>query len=139
MGNALYDPFVEAYLTGAADAVDFDTADIRAILIDTADYSVDLAAHDYLDDVPSAARVATSATLTVTRHDRAIDLTDAVFTGVTGDTAAAIVVYCHDGGADSARRLIAYIDTATSGLPVTPTGGNITVVWAGSPGYVFSL
>lgn len=138
MANALYDPFVEAYLTGAADAVDFDTADIRAILIDTADYTFS-AAHDYLDDVAAGARVATSATLAVTRQGRAIDLADATFTAVTGDVSEALIVYCHDGGADSARRLIAYIDTASSGLPATPGGGDITVTWAGSPNYVFKL
>jgi hypothetical protein len=136
--SALYDSFVEAYLTGAADAVDFDTADIRAILINTAAYSLDLAAHDYLDDIPAGARVKVCSTLTVTRHGRAIDLIDASFTGVSGATVSAIVVYAHTG-TDSTSRLIAYIDAATSGLPVTPSGGTITVVWAGTPDYVFSL
>ena len=137
MANALYTPFKNSYLTQGSNQVDFDADDIRCILIDAADYTVDLAAHDFLDDVPGAARVATSAALTGSVSGATVDLTDVTFTSVTGDQSEALVIYKHTG-VESTSRLIAYIDTAT-GLPVTPNGGNITVTWDAGANKVFTL
>lgn len=125
MANALYAKGRQGFLDGS---IDFDTDDIRAILIDTADYTVDLATHDNLDDIPSAARVAVSGALTgKTVTDGVADAADITFSAVSGDPCEAIVLYKHTG-VESTSRLIAYIDSAT-GLPVTPNGGDITVQW----------
>jgi hypothetical protein len=137
MANALYDQFVISYLEQGTNQVDFDTADIRAILIDVADYTVNLTTDDYLDDVPGAARVATSGALTPSRSGRVIDLTDVTWSTVSGDPSEAIVLYAHTG-TEATSRLIAYIDTAT-GLPVTPSGGDITVTWDNGANKVFKL
>lgn len=48
MANALYDKAREAFLKGDIDWLN-DT--IKVMLVDTADYTVDLASHDSLDDV----------------------------------------------------------------------------------------
>ncbi len=63
MANRLYDPFVNSYLTQAANQVDLDADDIRAICVDAADYTVDTVNHDFLNDIPAAARVAVSGPL----------------------------------------------------------------------------
>jgi hypothetical protein len=124
MANALY-PKIKEALAGAL--INLDTADIRAILIDLADYTYN-AAHDFLDDVPSAARVAVSAALGATTIALGVfDSNDFSFTTVTGDACEALILYCHDGGSDGARRLIAFYDTGVTGLPVTPNGGDINV------------
>jgi hypothetical protein len=107
------------------------TADsIRAVLIDSADYTFS-AAHDFLDDIPGGARVAVSSGLgSPTFTSGVFDTADFAFTSVTGDQSEAIELYNHDGnsaGADSARQLIAYYDTGMTGMPVTPNGGNINV------------
>ena len=55
MANALYDKGRQGFLEGS---IDWDTDDIRIILVDLADYTVNLATHDNLDDIPAGARVA---------------------------------------------------------------------------------
>ncbi|MBA7630623.1 hypothetical protein ES703_38147 [subsurface metagenome] len=135
MANALYNKGREGFLDGN---IDWDTDDIRCILIDTADYTVDLATHDNLDDVPGDARVATSGALTSkTVTDGVADAADVTLSSVTGDTCEAIVIYKHTG-TESTSRLIAYIDSAT-GLPVTPNGGDITIQWDSGANKIFKL
>ncbi len=135
MANELYDKGRQGFLDGS---IDWDTDDIRAILIDTADYTVDLAAHDNLDDIPEAARVAVSGALTgKTVVDGVADADDVTFSAVTGDECEAIVLYKHTG-VESTSRLIAYVNSAT-GLPVTPNGGNIEVLWADGDDKIFKL
>ena len=135
MANALYDHGREGFLDGS---IDFDTDDIRCILIDAADYTVDLAAHDNLDDIPGDARVAVSGALaSKTVTDGVADAADVTFSSVTGDQSEAIVIYKHTG-TESTSRLIAYIDSAT-GLPVTPNGGDITVQWDSAADKIFKL
>jgi hypothetical protein len=136
MASALYDSGREGFLDGS---IDWDTDDIRAILIDTTDYTVDLANHNMLDDVAAGARVAVSAALgskTVTAG--VADAADVTFTAVTGDSVEAIILYKHTG-TESTSRLIAYIDTASSGLPVSPNGGDITVTWDSGANKIFKL
>lgn len=102
----------------------------KAILIDTDDYTVDLGSHEYLSDVPSAARVATVTLTTLTPTDGVLDASDATFTTPTGDECEAIIIYQHTGS-DATSRLVLYLDTATAGLPVTPTGAaDISVSWS---------
>ena len=135
MANALYDKGREGFLDGS---IDWDTDDIRCILIDAADYTVDLAAHDNLDDIPAAARVAVSGAITSKTVAAGVaDAADVTFSSVSGDVSEAIVIYKHTG-TESTSRLIAYIDSAT-GLPVTPNGGDITVQWDSGASKIFKL
>jgi hypothetical protein len=55
MSNALYDKGREGFLDGS---IDWDRDVIKAVLIDAADYTVNLATHQFLSDIPAAARVA---------------------------------------------------------------------------------
>jgi len=135
MANSLYDHGREGFLDGS---IDWDTDDIRAILIDVADYTVDLDADVNLDDIPAAARVAVSGALTgKTVTDGVADAADVTFSAVTGDQSEALVIYKHTG-TESTSRLIAYIDSAT-GLPVTPNGGDIKVEWDNGSDKIFRL
>jgi hypothetical protein len=125
VASGLYDKGREGFLDGS---IDWDTDDIRAVLVDTADYTVNLATHDYLDDVPSGARVAVSGALTSkTVTGGVADAADVTLSAVTGDPSEALVIYKHTG-TDSTSRLIAYID----GLSVTPNGGPIDIQWNAS-------
>lgn len=135
MANALFDKGREGFLDGT---IDWDADDIRCILIDTADDTINLATDDNLDDILAAARVATSGSLTgKTVAAGVADAADVTFSAVTGDPAEAIVIYQHTG-VESTSRLIAYIDTAT-GLPVTPNGGDITIAWDSGANRIFKL
>jgi hypothetical protein len=135
MANGLYAKGREGFLDGS---IDWDTGDIRVILVDTADYSVNLATHETLADVAAGARVAVSGAFgTKTVTGGVADAADITFSAVSGDVCEALVIYQHTG-AESAR-LIAYIDTVTSGLPVTPNGGDITVQWDSGASKIFKL
>lgn len=136
MASALYDKGREGFLDGS---IDFDTDDIRAVLVDTGIYTVNLATHDFLDDITAPARIAVSAALaSKTVTGGVAGAADVTFTAVTGNSVEAIVLYKHTG-TDSTSRLICYIDTATSGLPVTPNGGDITIQWDAGANKIFKL
>ena len=127
MANAIYPLYKEALLDEASN-IDLNDGDVRVILIDAADYTYS-AAHDFLDDVPAGARVATSGALantTVTAGT--FDADDVTFSSVSGDESEALIVYIHTG-VEATSRLVAYLDTGVTGLPVTPNGGNITITW----------
>ncbi len=135
MANALYDKGREGFLDGT---IDWDTQDIKVVLVDNADYTVNLATDDFLDDVAAAGRVATSANLTSKTVAAGVaDAADVTFTAVSGDPCESIVIY-YDTGSAATSRLIAYIDTATN-LPVTPNGGDITIAWDNGANKIFKL
>lgn len=124
MASALYPSFKQLLLGGD---IDLATDDIRAIIVDTADYTYS-AAHDFLDDVAVGARVAVSSALaSKTITSGVFDAADVTFSAVTGDSVEAIVLYKHTG-VDATSSLIAYID----GISVTPNGGNIVASWHAS-------
>ena len=136
MANALYDLARQSFLNAEIDMTDND---IKAALIDVADYTANLATDQYLDDIAGAAIVSTSGNFaTKTTSAGVFDAADITFTSVTGDVCEAVVIY-QDTGTAGTSRLIAYIDTATSGLPVTPNGGNITVTWSDGATKIFKL
>ena len=131
MANALYDTFKQSLLEGANNLT---SVNIKAILVDTADYTFS-AAHDFLDDVAAAAREETSANLSgKTTTNGVFDATDVTFTATSGDPCEAVILYI-DTGVAATSRLICYIDTA-GGLPVT-LGGDVVVRWNASG--IFSL
>lgn len=134
MANALYDTGRDAFLTGD---IAWGIDDIRAILVDTALYTVDLATHDFLNDIGASSRVATVALAGESSAAGVADATDTTFSSVSGATIEAVVLYKHTG-VESTSQLIAYIDTAT-GLPATPGGGDIIIVWDSGANKIFKL
>jgi hypothetical protein len=137
MASGLYTKFLEAMMSGSVNLL---TADVRAVLIDQADYTVNLATHEFLSSVPAAARVGTAVALankSVTGG--AFDADDATLTSVTGDQSEAVLLYIHTGSDATARLiLLAESDTVTN-LPVTPNGGNINLVWSNGANKIFKL
>jgi hypothetical protein len=135
MANALYDKGRQSFLEGA---INWDTDDIRVILVDTSAYTVDLVNDNALDDVAAGARIATSAALAgTTATDGIADATDIVFTAVTGASVEALVIYKHTG-VESTSLLIAYLDTGTN-IPFTPNGGDVTIQWSSGANKIFKL
>jgi len=137
MANALYGLGRERFLGGD---LDWDAMDFRVILTDTADYTVSVDVHDFLDDVAAAARVKVSGALaSKTKTLGVADAADVTLTAVTGDPCEALVIYQHTG-VESTSALVAYIDTTSdSSLPVTPNGGDITIVWDSGVNKIFKL
>lgn len=131
MASVLYPKAKESFLK--AD-LDLDST-IRAVLIDTGTYTYN-AAHDNYDDLSGVVGSESGALASKTFTNGVFDAADITFTAVTGATVEAIVLFL-DTGTASADKLIAYIDSAASGLPVTPNGGDITISWHASG--IFSL
>ena len=135
MANVLFPLYKQALLGNGGISLSADT--IKVVLVDTASYTYS-ASHQYLSDVPSGMRVATSSALsTKTVTGGVFDADDVTLSSVTGAQSEALVLY-KDTGNEATSPLIAYIDTAT-GLPVTPNGGNITISWSNGSSKIFAL
>jgi hypothetical protein len=140
--NALYDLGREGFLAGE---IDWDTAVIKVDMVDTGAYTIDLATHKFRSSVAAGARIASSAALgSKTVAAGVADAADITYTALTGTSIEVILIYQSSavgGGADvadTAQRLIAAIDTAT-GLPFTPSGGDVTVTWDNTTNRIFKL
>jgi hypothetical protein len=131
MANSLYNKARQAFMSGG---IDLTANDIKAVLVD-ADYVFD-AAHEFLTSV-SADAVATSANLTNKSVTNGVfDADDLIFAGLTGSPATSLVLY-QDTGTPSTSRLILYIDEGT--FPITPNGGDQTIVWSDGANKIFRL
>lgn len=128
MANAIYPKFKEAMMDDLTNA-DLNDGTVKVALIDTGTYTYN-AAHDFLDDVTGVVGTAqTIANTTVTNG--LFDGDDVTFTAVSGNSVEALIIYI-DTGSAATSRLVAYIDTSVTGLPVTPNGGDITITWNAS-------
>lgn len=135
MANALFDTGRAGFLAGD---IDWDANNIKAVLVDHADDNPNVSTDDNLDDIAGAGRVATSGNMAgKTTTAGVADCDDFSFTTVTGDQSESIVWY-KDTGVESTSLLIVKVDTAT-GLPVTPGGGNISVVIDSGANKLFKL
>ncbi len=113
---------------------------IKIALIDVADYTVNIATHDFWDDVPVAARVAVSGAMAGKSFtDGIFDATDVVLASVTGDPCEALIIFSDTAGADSTDPLLVYIDTVSAGLPITPNGADITLQFDNGANKIFKL
>jgi hypothetical protein len=134
MANALYPKNKAQKEQGAINML---TADVRLILIDTASYTYD-AAHEFLSSVPSGARAAVSSSLTgknIAAATAAFKSDDKTFASVpAGPACEALIMYLHTGS-DATARLIAYLDTGVTGLPITPDGSPVQVTPASGGWY----
>jgi len=123
MASALYNKGKEGLLDGS---INLETDTIKAALVDTGTYVVNLSTHQFLSDISGI--VGTDQTLaSKTFTNGTFDAADSTWTGVTGNSVEAIVLYKSTGVAGTSR-LIGYWD----GLSVTPNGGNIIAQWNAS-------
>lgn len=130
MANKIYPNYKEALLSGDSN-ISLTSGNVKAVLVDTDDYTY-ADTDDFLNDIPAAARVATSGNLAgKTVADGLFDCDDFSFSSVSGDQSEAIVFYI-DTGVESTSRLIAYFDSGITGIPVTPNGGDINISINGS-------
>jgi hypothetical protein len=138
MASAIYPKAKEQMLQGG---INLSSGNIKVVGVNvsgggtTYTYS---ASHEFLSDISSGARIATSGNLaSKTFTDGVFDAADAVWASASGDSIEAVVVYVDTGSAASSR-LIAYIDSGT-GLPVTPNGADINLVWDNGANKIFKL
>jgi hypothetical protein len=106
------------------------TGTLKATIVDLADYTYN-AAHDFINDVPVASRVATASLGSITTTAGVLDAADTVFTSVSGDQSEALVLWL-DTGNEATSPYWAYWDSSVTGFPLTPTGTDVTAVWSSS-------
>jgi hypothetical protein len=125
MANSMYAKALEKFLKGE---ISWNNDNIKAVIVDSSDYTPNLSTDEFLSAIASAGRVATSGNLTgKTTIGGVADADDVTFSSVTGDSVEYIVLY-KDTGSASTSPLICIDDSAT-GLPCTPNGGDITITW----------
>ena len=128
MANGFYQYGMQAFARGEVVWKASGGSNIRTALVDTADYTVDLANHNFMDDVAVASREEASGNMTLVDAavDGVVDASDVTLTSTTGDPCEGIIVYKFvTNDADSVP--LFWWDSAT-GLPVT-LGGDVSIVW----------
>ena len=128
MSNALYPKWKEQLLQFTPNN-DLDGQAVKVALVDTSVYTYS-AAHQFLTSLSGV--VGTPQEITnKTFVNGVFDGDDLAFINVTGATAEALVIYI-DTGVAATSPLVAYIDSGVAGLPITPSGGDIDIVWNAS-------
>lgn len=133
MANAIYPKYKESLLNGDANTVltGSGTTGLYAALVDTGTYTYNSTHQFYssLSGIGGTDQEITSVTLT----NGLVDGNDVTWTAVAGTVSyEALVLYRKNAGANTTWRLVAYIDTGVTGLPVTSNGGNIISTWNAS-------
>lgn len=139
MANGLFAAYRTLVLSAPPN---LSSATVKAMFVDHADDTPVLATDNAIDDILSAARVPAIASCPAlasktlgTVAAGVFDAADTVFTTLTGDASESLILF-EDSGTESTSDLIAYWDTAT-GLPLTPNGADVTVVWNASGIFTF--
>jgi len=128
MANAIYPLYKQALLDGSANT-DINDLTVKVALVDTGVYTYS-AAHEFLTSLTGV--VGTAQTIAATTVANGLfDGDNVTYSGVTGNSVEALVIYI-DTTVAGTSRLVAYIDSGVTGLPVTPNGGDITVTWNAS-------
>lgn len=139
MANALFTVYRNNILgDNSFTNVQLDADSIEAMFVDHADDTPVPATDQDIADILSAARVpafgSTPALANKTIGTVAagvFDADDTVFTSLSGDQVESLILF-KDTGTDTTSILIAFFDTFSSGMPLTPNGGNVTVQWNAS-------
>jgi hypothetical protein len=134
-GNALYPLWKENVIQASASSAlnGSGTTGVYAALITTSSGYAYSAAHQYYSDLTNivgtdqeigATKTYTSGTFKTTATN--------TYSALTGTVVGAVVLYIKNAGANTTWRLVCYLDTGITGLPVTPNGGDVTMTWNAS-------
>jgi hypothetical protein len=128
MSSAIYPKFREYALNMTLGAGGSPANPVvKALLVGQAGYTYS-EDHQYLSDIPAAAREATSPALTdKTFTDGVFDASDTLCANETGETTGAVVLFI-DTGSPSTSRLVVYLSDG-QGVPLTPNGLDVAIVF----------
>lgn len=134
MANALFDPGREGILD---ETITMSSGDIRAMLVKST-YTFD-ATDKFITDIGAVDNGRSAALGTKSFTNGIFDAANTTLVATDAAACNAIIVFMHTG-ADATARLIAYIDTPTSGLPFTPAAsGTVNVNWDDGANKIFKL
>jgi hypothetical protein len=134
MASFVYDKGRKAFADGG---IAWLTDDIKVVLV-TSGYSPSQSGDDFLSVIVAGNRVAASGNLAGKSSTAGVlDATDVTYPALTGAAFNAAVIY-KDTGVEASSQLIAYIDNFT-GLPYTPSGIDVTLVWDNGANKILKL
>jgi hypothetical protein len=134
MANGLYDFGRQGFLDGS---IDWDTDDIRVMLM-LSTYTLSQA-HEFVSDIATYDNGRSAALASKTVAAGVADAADTTLNATAAAACKALVIYKYNA-ADASARLIAYIDTPTSGLPFTPSAGQaVPIAWDNGANKIFKL
>ena len=136
MSNGLYSKGREKFLCGQ---IDWLNDDIKAVLVDAADYTVNLNIHEFLSDIPLVGRTAISDSLTdKTTTNGWAGTSKIVFQNPVGDVSEALVIFKDTGDATTSP-LIGYFDSNIQNLPIFLNGAKVTVLFDAGVDGIFQI
>ncbi len=127
-------------MAGAAGH-DWDADEFRIGLVDDTDVSFNLATNDFWDDLVAGlvhANGESDALGSKSTTAGVADAADKTWSTVSGDAADYVVCF-YETGNDATQALIFALDSATTGIPVTPNGGDITITFDSGANKIFKL
>jgi hypothetical protein len=134
MANVLFPLGRQGFLDGS---IDWDTDDVRVMLVRST-YTYD-ANDQFVSDLGSVDNGRSAALGSKTVALGVADAADTTITATAAVACNALVIYKYNA-AESSARLIAYIDTPTSGLPFTPSISQVVnIAWDNGANRIFTL
>lgn len=131
MATVVHNDWLDSMLGSPThSAIDLDTDNIDVSLLDQTDAGTITAAFVDYDEVDTPTVVATTDLASVSSiTDGVVTLSGAVtFSTVSGDVADYLTAWKNSGTPATSPLIITW-DSASTGLPVTPNGGDITATW----------
>lgn len=135
MANVLYDNAKTLFATGG---INLSTDSIKALLV-TAAYVPAPSTDKFRSDIASGVAATSPAIASPV-------VTAGVFSGgnvtcpaVPSGAAITQIIVFKDTGTPTTSPLIAKYDTASSGLPITPNGSDITIQWDTGANKIFAV
>lgn len=113
------------------------TGDVRVMLVKSTYVFDDL--DQFIFDLGAVDNGRSAALGTKTYTSGVFDAADTTITATAAIACNALILFQHTG-VDATARLIAYIDSPTSGLPFTPAAAQVVnVTWADTADKIFKL
>lgn len=133
MANAIYPKAKQEALQGN---LDLDGGTVKVAAVDTGVYTYS-PSHQYYSSISSAVQGNSAALASKTFTDGVFDADDTTITALTGSSVEALIVWI-DTGNPATSQLVSYHDSGT-GLPLTPNGGNVNIVFDSGANKIFKL
>ncbi len=134
MATVIHNDWLDSMLGDPTHSVsDINTDNIDLSLLDETDSGTIIASFVDYDEVDTATVVATGNIPSVSSiTDGVVTLAGAItFSSVSGDAADFLTLWKNSGSPSTSPLIISW-DSASTGLPVTPNGGDITGTWGSS-------
>lgn len=127
MANAIYPLFKQSLFDADANT-DLDDGTVKVALIDLAIYTYS-SAHQFWSSAVAAVIGTPQTLLNTTVVNGVFDADATVFSAVAPGVPAGALIFFVDTGSAATSRLVTYLDTGITGLPITPSGGDILIPW----------